>query len=157
MSITATFYTISEDFLYLNKDVSSPIGTADCTIKSGCSVLNPALVLKYSDTIAAANYMYLPDPFNRYYFLNPPVLSPGKRMTISGQVDPLMSWADSIKSISCMIVRNESTIGDDRRYLTDTKMPVLSDDEVHNEIFLDSTFGSESYVLSVVGGIKNDT
>lgn len=157
MSITATFYKITEDSLYLTKDVESTvIGTSSCNIKSACSLLSPVLVLKYNAEIAKANYMYLPEPFNRYYFLAPPVVSPAKRMTFSATVDPLMSWADAIKNVTCVVSRNETPTASDRKYLTDTKMPVLSDDEVHNEIFLDSTFGSSSYVLSVVGGAKND-
>lgn len=156
MSIQATFYKVSEDPLYLTKDISDPIGTATCTLKSACSVLSPVLVLKYNADLTEANYVHLPDPFNRYYFLSPPVVSPGKRMTFTATIDPLMSWANDIKNVTCVISRNRTASTSDRKYLTDSNMPVLSDDEVHNQIFLDSTFGSSSYVLSVVGGVKND-
>lgn len=156
MSIQATFYKVSEDTLYLTKNLSGVLGTAACTLKSACSLLSPVLVLKYNAELAEANYMHLPDPFNRYYFLSPPVVSPGKRMTFSATIDPLMSWADDIKNITCVISRNQTASRTDTRYLTDSNFPVLADAEVHNQIFLDSTFGSSSYVLSVVGGVKND-
>lgn len=160
MSITAKFYKITDDPRVINKT----LGTAtdkSITIKGVDSVLNPTLVLKYDATLATYNYVYLPAPYDRYYFLSPPVLAPGKRMTFGCSVDPLMSHKDDIEGLNVVVTRLERSryADDDAKknsdYISDNHAVGLVQPNVHtikavNTIF--STYKDWSYVMSVVGG-----
>lgn len=166
MSVTAKFYKITDDARVLNKT----LGTASdktCKIKGTDSILTPTLVLKYDATIAACNYVYIPAPYNRYYFMSPPVLSPGGRMTIPCTVDPLMSNKSNIESLDVVVTRMERTQynGAESDFIDDNRAQALTIPNVHT-VEADSTpFNTQisstattgyTYILSVVGGVKND-
>ena len=160
MSITAKFYKVSDDPRVINKTLGTAVDKS-ITIKGTDSVLNPTITLRYDATIADYNYVYLPDPYDRYYFLSPPVLAPGKRMTWNCSVDVLMSHKDDIEGLNVIVTRLErSRYSDDDShknsdYISDNNAVGLVQPNVHtisavNTIF--KTDASWSYVLSVVGG-----
>ncbi len=86
-----------------------------------CSIINPKLILNYSAALAAANYMYIPD-FQRYYFIDSLVLSPGSQLILSGTVDVLMTYDAQIRQCSASVVRSES-IGKPTIF-PDSKLPI---------------------------------
>lgn len=163
MSITAKFYKVSDDPRVINKT----LGTASeksVTIKGTDSVLNPTITLRYDATIADYNYVYLPDPYNRYYFLAPPVLAPGKRMTWNCSVDPLMSHKDDIEGLDVVVTRMERGKYDDddtrknSDYISDNNAVGLVQPNVHTIEAVATPFDTSktwSYVMSVVGGVAN--
>lgn len=163
MSITAKFYKIDDDPRVINKT----LGTAtdkSITIKGTDSVLNPTIVLKYDATLATYNYVYLPAPYDRYYFLAPPVLAPGKRMTFNCSVDPLMSHKDAIEGLDVVVTRLErgKYADDDNRknsdYISDNNAVGLVQPNVHTIEAAATPFNTSatwSYVMSVVGGVAN--
>lgn len=160
MSITAKFYKISDDPRVINKT----LGTAKdkvITIKGVDSVLNPTITLRYDDTMTDYNYVYIPAPYNRYYFLAPPVLAPGKRMTFGCSVDPLMSHKDDIEGLNVVVTRLERSRypdGDSKKnsdYISDNNAVGLVQPNVHTIEAVNTVFKTDadwSYVLSVVGG-----
>lgn len=129
MSNTVKFYTVKDDTIVINKTLGDATTKTGVKIKGDCSVLSPTLVLKYDETLASANYCYIDAPYNRYYYLSPPVLSPGGKMTFMGSVDPLMSWKDDIESLSVIVSRKQrgryaaDSSTKDADYMADTKMP----------------------------------
>lgn len=164
MSITAKFYTITDDPRVINKT----LGTATdqiITIKGVDSVLNPTIVLKYSETLSKCNYVYLPAPYDRYYFLAPPVLAPGKRMTFGCSVDPLMSHKDEIEVLDVVVTRLErGKYGyDDKNrrnsdFISDNRAVGLVQPNVHTIMAAATPFNTSSewcYVMSVIGGVAN--
>lgn len=163
MSITAKFYKISDDPRVINKTLGDATDKT-ITIKGVDSVLNPTITLKYDSTLAEYNYVYLPAPYNRYYFLAPPVLAPGKRMTFGCSVDPLMSYKDDVEGLDVVVTRLErgKYATDDNRknsdYISDNRAVGLVQPNIHTLTAVATPFNTSSewcYVMSVVGGIAN--
>lgn len=168
MSVTADFYKIKADSRCLQKDLGSVLASKSITIKDSCSILSPVIVLRYDSTVASCNYVYLGAPFDRYYFMGSPVLSPGKRMAIPCSVDPLMSHQAAILAMKLNVYRQErdkNSSADD--YIGDAQMPTIIAPEVFTKRITtnvgDITFddyssyvGTRQYVMTVVGGLKND-
>lgn len=162
MSVSVKFFKITEDAACLKKDVTSEgklLATKTVTVKGPCSVLSPVISLRWDSTVADANYMQIDDDDfgHRYYFLSPPVLAPGKRMRFTGSVDVLMSWQGQISALSPIVARNESLPSEGRRMIGDGMRPAYCDSMTDITIIGDSTFGGNSYVMLVAGGIKNDS
>lgn len=166
MSNTVTFYRITDDSAVLNKSLTEDNTLATMStvkVKGNCGILHPSLVLKYEASIAAANYCYIDDPYNRYYFLSPPVLSPGGRMTFTGTVDALMSWGSEIASLPVYVSRKEGIDGSPYRFLADPTLPCTCGNVIHTAQFKNSPFlepdGADDYryILTVVGGLNQET
>ena len=167
MSITAKFYKITDDFRVLNKTLGTA-KDASITIKGSDSVLNPTITIRYDSDLADYNYVYLPAPYNRYYFLSPPVLAPGKRMTWNCSVDVLMSNLADIKKLSVLVTRmeREKYMHSESDFIDDNRAQVVAQPNVHTieaklTNFKTSSTGTPGdegyqYVLAVVGGAKND-
>lgn len=56
--------------------------------------------------VAKANYMYVPD-FLRYYFITEIVAGNGNILYVTGKVDVLMSYKQTIKNLTTYIERQE--------------------------------------------------
>lgn len=163
MSNTVTFYKVTDDPIVINKTLGAAIDTkTNVKIKGDCSILSPTLVMKYDASIAAANYCYIDAPYNRYYYLAPPVLSPGGRMVFASSVDPLMSWATDIGKLDVIVSRKqrEQYQNSDVDYIADTKAQAVVQPSVLT-VKADKTpfdtnvwSGHANYVLTVAGGKK---
>lgn len=163
MSITAKFYKISDDPRVINKTLGTE-KEKTITIKGADSILNPTITIRYDATMTDYNYVFIPEPYNRYYFLAPPVIAPGKRMTWGCSVDPLMSNKDAIEGLDVIVTRLErgKYADDDNRknsdYISDNHAVGLVQPNVHTVEAAASPFNTESdwsYVMSVVGGVPN--
>ena len=168
MSITAKFYKITDDSRVLNKTLGTPTDSI-ITIKGSDSVLNPSITLRYDATLASYNYVYIPAPYNRYYFLSPPVISHGKRMTFNCSVDVLMSNKDKINNLDVLVTRmeREKYTNSESDFIDDNRAQALTQPNVHT-IKGDGTpfttyndgppedYGFQ-YILTVVGGAANDS
>ena len=96
-----TFYTNNSENFRVTKKLTQ-IKTIDCIFKEESPVENPELVIKYdADILSNANYMYIPK-FGRYYFTYISSM-PGSRLSIEGQVDPLMSFKNSLLSMPVIL------------------------------------------------------
>lgn len=166
MSNTVTFYRITDDSAVLNKNLNEDnlLGTLSTVkVKGNCGILSPSLVLKYDATLAPANYCHIDAPYNRYYFLSPPVLSPGGRMTFTGTVDALMSWKTEIESLPVYVSRREGiATTPEYNLLADPTLPCTCGNVIHTAQFKNSPFtepdGTDQYryILTVVGGISQE-
>lgn len=168
MSITAKFYKITDDARVINKTLPTSVDKS-VTIKGVDSVLSPTIMLHYDSGIVDKNYVYLPAPYNRYYFLAPPVLSPGKRIAFSCSVDPLMSNRADIDKLSVLISRMQRAqySGSESDFIDDNRAQALMQPNVHTIAASTTPFKKHyagtaadpgwTYVLTVVGGVKNDT
>ena len=152
--MTINLYTTNDDPKVLTKALTLIAGNVVCKPYEPCSVLAPRVKIRYVSTYISANYMYIPE-WGRYYFLSPPNLLPGEQMELTGSVDPLMSWAQSLLNIDCTVVRSESA---GINYMQDNKLPVdPSQSFVQGILFQNAPFAPtiESdtwFVLTVNGG-----
>lgn len=152
--MTIDLYTIQDDPKKLIKTLTAVSTGITCKPGEPCSILTPRLMVSYNAAYIGANYMYVP-AWGRYYFLNPPTLITGSRLELSGSVDPLMSWAQSLLNIECTVVRSESA---GINYMQDNKLPVdPSQSFVQGILFENAPFepiheSDTWFVLTVNGG-----
>lgn len=100
----ATLYLTASDPKKLNKVFDKSLNV-DILLKDNCDVLAPHIELAYFDTFADYNYIYIPN-LKRYYFLSRPVVTLGSIVTWECEVDPLMSYKDSINNLELIVDRS---------------------------------------------------
>lgn len=119
-------------------------------LKQPCDILNPVFVLTWRNDYIAANYIHCAD-LGRYYFVDNVVMLPGNRAEIHCSVDVLMSYANQIDGIRCVVSRQQAeglSLVPDSNIMIQNYNPV----DVYNfPNFFDTSLGS--YVLQVIGGV----
>lgn len=106
--MNVTFYKNNSSDNTINKSLTMTYGTVACTVKEPISVLNPVVILGYSEYIEKSNYMYI-EEFGRYYYITDIKPLTGGRIQISGRVDVLMSNKKEILNLECIIDKQESS------------------------------------------------
>lgn len=104
--MTVTIMSTADDPRVLDK-TTTLISTVDAKPTENCSILSPRLILRHSDSLAAANYMYISD-FGRYYFIDNITVRPGSEIVIAGSVDVLKTYAAQIRLCTGTVIRSES-------------------------------------------------
>lgn len=99
--------TTSADKRYLSKS-TSVIKTVNCKIKQGTSIINPTVIISKltAGHIRQCNYAHISD-FGRYYFINNITETTANQLEISMHVDVLKTYAQQIRGISTLILRQE--------------------------------------------------
>lgn len=146
--MTVTLYNNSSAYNVLHKNFGQAIASVTATVKGSCSVDNPTLLINYQ-TAASFNYFYVSD-WGRYYKVTNRMLVPGEHMMISGQSDPIASFAGSIAGLDVYVVRCEDLSARSPE-LADPAVPIESDMQL-DKVTGDSVIGAGSgyIVLGVV-------
>lgn len=123
-------------------------------IWKNCDVKNPTFLLDVTAESVNANYCYVPD-WNAYYYLSEPVIMDGRRCTVSGTLDPLTTYATSIKTLSGYLVRTENAYRN--KFLNDKNFPAQENRKCRTYNFDRSPFTANYaqdavYILTVIGG-----
>lgn len=115
------FYNNKSDYRKLSKILESA-GSAECALKEGCDILYPALRLAKVDlpNYANTNYMYIPT-FGRYYCIKIRAITGDMIEIETLKPDPLMSFANGIRSLTCTITRQEYRYND---YYVDNELGI---------------------------------
>lgn len=159
MSISATFSKCNDDPRTLGKTLTGK-KTATCHVYEGSTVSHPKLLLKYDADIMQCNYVELPAPYNRKYFMSPPSTLEGGRMVIPCTVDVLESVANSLKSAKLFVNRAES---DCDRLIVDDLVPAYpgsvvewvqqdSEDDVFPSFIENGDIVGGFIVYEIIGG-----
>lgn len=146
--MTVTLYNNSSAYNVLHKNFGQAVASVTATVKGSCSIDNPTLLLNYNSA-AAFNYFYVSE-WSRYYRVTNRMLVPAEHMMISGQSDPIASFAGSIAGLDVYAVRCEDqTVRSPE--LADPAVPVESDMQL-DKVTGDSVIGTGSgyIVLGVV-------
>lgn len=146
--MTVTLYNNSSAYNVLHKNFGQAIASVTATVKGSCSIDNPTLLLNYQSA-ASFNYFYVSD-WGRYYRVTNRLLVPGEHMMISGQSDPIASFAGSIAGLDVYAVRCEDLTARSPE-LADPAVPIESDmqlDKVTGDTVIG--VGSGYIVLGVV-------
>lgn len=146
--MTVTLYNNSSAYNVLHKNFGQAIASVTATVKGSCSVDNPTLLLNYQSA-ASFNYFYVSD-WGRYYRVTNRMLVPGEHMMISGQSDPIASFAGSIADLDVYAARCEDLTARSPE-LADPAVPTESDMQL-DKVTGDSVIGTGSgyIVLGVV-------
>lgn len=122
--MTVTLYNNSSAYNVLHKSFGEAVASVTATVKGSCSIDNPTLLLNYQNA-ASFNYFYVSE-WSRYYRVTNRMLVPGEHMMISGQSDPIASFAGSIAGLDVYAVRCEDLAARSPE-LADPAVPVESD------------------------------
>lgn len=146
--MTVTLYNNSSAYNVLHKSFGQAVASVTATVKGSCSVDNPTLLLNYQ-TASSFNYFYVSD-WGRYYRVTNRMLVPGEHMMISGQSDPIASFASGIADLDVYVARCEDLTARSPE-LADPAVPTESDMQL-DKVTGDSVIGTGSgyIVLGVV-------
>ena len=144
-----------EVILYKNLSENNVIGkslaqirSVECNFKNDVSIINPTLILSYTDSILNSNYCFIPK-FNRYYFIDEIIPITGDRSIIKCRVDVLESFKDDIKSLTAIINKQE-TIAD--KFIDDGSWIVENKDFLQSYNFSNGFNNSGEFILITAGG-----
>ena len=144
-----------EVILYKNSSENNVIGkslvqikSVECNLKNDVSIVNPTLVLSYTDSILDSNYCFIPK-FNRYYFIDEIIPITGDRSIIKCRVDVLESFKDDIKSLTAIINKQE-TIAD--KFIDDGSWIVENKDFLQSYNFSNGFNDNGEFILITAGG-----
>lgn len=145
--MTVTLYNCSSASNVLNKNYSVVQNGITATAKGAVDVDRPALLLDYNSL--DFNYFYISE-FGRYYNVTSRSLIPGKHILLTGESDPLESFAASISNLDVLVVRAENESLRNSEY-ADSMIPLESDMQL-DKIVCDTVIGSGSGMI-VIGVI----
>lgn len=105
--MNAILYINTSDNRVINKQITKVKDVA-IELKSNVDFINPIVVLQTFDGCENVNYLYI-EEFKRYYFVNNILHLTGGRISLSCDVDVLMSNKSEILALSCIIDKQESS------------------------------------------------
>ena len=148
--MTINIYSTSDDPRKVGKTLTTIASSVTCKPSEPCTILEPRVILNYSSTYTAANYIYISD-FDAYYFAEKTLLTGGE-LLLTCKLDPLQSF--SLDNIEVMVIRSES-VG--VNYATDGKLPIdPSRCWIEGKLFpqqpFDTTVTGLDYLITVNGG-----
>jgi len=112
------------------------------------SVLNPTVRIESADNISGYNYCYIPE-FGRYYYITDIVSVRTNCWNVSMRCDVLMSYKDEIKSITGVVVRQESN---PNKLLVDRLERLQSDKEIDILYYPEAFSKNLQFILVTAGG-----
>lgn len=117
-------------------------------LRNQTSVLNPSIRIESADNISVYNYAYISE-FGRYYYITDIVSVRTNCWVVSLRCDVLMSYKDEIKTITGVVVRQESN---PNKLLVDRLERIQSDKEIDILYYPDAFSKNLQYVLVTAGG-----
>lgn len=144
----------------VDKDISFLIQTVNGTLRAGCSVIDPVIVIETDDNALwkkGLNYAYI-EEFGRYYYVTNIISVPGTIARSSSNVylwelhmhvDVLMSFKDEILAQTAIVARQESKYN---LYLDDGSFMTYQNPKIQTKTFsVDGPFETQEFVLVVAG------
>ena len=128
--------------------------------KGEFNIMKPQLIFKVDsanigELMGFANYMYIPE-FGRYYYIQSKTLLTGNRISLTGSIDVLMTYAAGIRNLTGTITRQENIGIND---VVDSLLPLQNRKELAVIEFESSEFNitsanncSYNFVINVTGG-----
>lgn len=147
--MTVNFYNVSDDIRVVNKTLGTVTASLTPFPYDNIDLYNPTLLLPASSAALTSNYFEFAGRYYRYS--KPPVLIDGQRMTVTGIIDVLMTYASDLQNCHVAVIRNEGIGSND---VPDNSYPVdpsrvwyegivLPQNDIHG--FIDLT----PYIISV--------
>lgn len=147
-------YKQRSDRKALEKTLGDPIATLSCELRDPQEVLRPEIIVDASsfiDNWKSVNYARI-NHFGRYYFVEP-MTQTGKIVKYRLTVDPLYSYAESLKNTYFPIARSAAF---NSEWYIDAERPIQANHMIYKvklgKIQEDQSSGSLNYVLTVAGG-----
>ena len=117
-------------------------------LRNQTSVLNPNIKIESADNISTYNYAYISE-FGRYYYITDIVSVRTNCWVVSLRCDVLMSYKDEIKTITGVVVRQESN---PNKLLIDRLERIQSDKEIDILYYPEAFSKNLQFILVTAGG-----
>ena len=150
-------YNTTDDANVANKTLNLVEANVACDIYENCTMLQPRLILTYSETRMNCSYIRI---FNRYYNIVSKDLQPGGKMIITGTIDAVLTYWDQIKNLPCTVTRT----GNSPTEIVDEKLPISPNEKYYVGTSIDeveltknpngSLFEYGCYIANVIGSDK---
>lgn len=157
MSFNVNFWYNKSDPVRLDKDlVSLNISQQDCVFKQSSSIMNPTLILQYSNESSAGryfrcNYITIGEPINRNYFVEEKTVLANKLIEFVCKIDVLTTYKDAIRANKAIVQRQETNWN---LYLNDGSFKIYQNPQVVTKVF-SAGFPALKYFLTVAGGLSS--
>ena len=106
MGFTVKLYVTTSDRNKLTKSLASE-KSYTCVLKEQADVLHPVIRISSGDNLSGFNYAYI-ERYSRYYYVEKNETTPNGFWQLTLAVDPLMSYASQIKSVTGTLTRSET-------------------------------------------------
>lgn len=143
---TCNLYISNSEKNKVDKNLTLLEEKVNCIYKDDTNVLNPTILLEFSEQIKNVNYIYLSDK-NRYYFITNKKMTNGGKIALELEVDVLTSFKSEIRNIEATITRNENK---KNGYLVDNQYKVYAYEQVVCKSF-PRGLTNDSIILMTVG------
>lgn len=150
-------YNTTDDANVANKTLNLVEANVACDIYENCTMLQPRLILIYSETRMNCSYIRV---FNRYYNIVSKDLQPGGKMVITCTIDAVLTYWDQIKNLPCTVTRT----GNSPTEIVDEKLPISQNEKYYVGTSIDeieltknpngSLFEYGCYIANVIGSDK---
>lgn len=145
MNLTLYYNTSQDDVV--SKSISA-FGTYSCKLQEPCTLEAPHVRMQLSGFNPRANYMYI-DLLQRYYNIAEVKYLENGLVELTGAVDPLMSFASSIRGLAAIVDRNEFDWDD---YMVDSDL-LMGVERVNTTEYIGHIEDSTQYYLLNVAGV----
>ena len=156
--MTLQLYTNNSENIVIDKSITAVGSAIEGTMRDSLSILKPTILIAYNQTdlsyeqIMTANYFYITET-GRYYYIDQSLTTVNNELiSITGDVDVLMSHAAVIRSQTAIIARQENNYN---LYLDDGMFRLQQKPIIQQKIFPNGfDFNYYTYVLYTAGHLK---
>ena len=154
MPYTVTLYANTSAPNHISKNITQ-LAEVSCEFKAPISVENPTIYISATASYVGCNYVYIP-AFARYYYATC-TGGTSQTLTFECKSDPLMSFANQIKSSKAVVARNPWRYD---KYIHDPKLPLEARTITATYKFPNRTHfkgDNNSYILTTIGSGGSST
>lgn len=132
----------------IGKNIDSGLDITGCVLKDQTSILNPTIRILTNSNIHTYNYMYIAE-FERYYFIDDIVSVNNNKWEVSGHVDVLETYKNSILANTAVVKRQAALYN---TYLNDPEWKTYAYETIAAYKFRTTPFTKAlKYILTVAG------
>lgn len=132
----------------IGKNIDSGLDITGCVLKDQTSILKPTIRILTNSDIYTYNYMYIAE-FERYYFIDDIVSVNNNKWEVSGHVDVLETYKNSILANTAVVKRQAALYN---TYLNDPEWKTYAYETIAAYKFRTTPFTKAlKYILTVAG------
>ena len=153
MSVTVYLMKSTDDRKKISKNPTT-ICSVSATMKENTSLFQPTMLISKSalgKNWAGANYAYIPDFGNRYYFIDNITAETGQALAFSMTVDPLKTYQSDLLYTPFEVARSEDI---NSPYFVDTEKALINRKVVETLPIghITQSQTGNKYTITVAGG-----
>lgn len=154
MSFNVNFWYNKSEPFRLDKVLESiNISQQACVFKQSSSIMNPTLILQYTNDSSASryfrcNYITIGEPINRNYFVEEKTVLANKLIEFVCRIDALTTYKDAIRANKAIVQRQENRWN---LYLDDGSFKVYQNPIIQTKLFPSGFNDGSNFILAIAG------